>query len=84
MWSVLLNDIYDNSNAVPEQLQQVEDHSFVTLDCHRMHQLQGIHLVRVPTIEPVLNPNWFVTQIAKARSRLVRRVLDDGRTKSSK
>ena len=65
--------------------QQTEiDHSFVTLDCQRMHQLQGIHLVRVPTIEPVLNDNWFVMQIAKARSRLVRRLLDEGQTPATK
>ena len=24
---------------------------------------QGVHLVRVPTLEPILNPNWFLQQI---------------------
>ena len=60
--------------------QRKEDHSFVTLDCQRMHRLQGIHLVRVPTIEPVMNHNWFVNQIAKARSRLIRQLIDEGRS----
>lgn len=27
--------------------------------------LQGIHLVRTPTIEPILNKSWFLEQIAK-------------------
>mmetsp|Transcript_21948 Transcript_21948/g.47750 ORF Transcript_21948/g.47750 Transcript_21948/m.47750 type:complete len:302 (-) Transcript_21948:234-1139(-) len=35
-----------------------------------MEAYHGVHLVRVPTVEPVLNPHWYIQQIEKARNRL--------------
>jgi hypothetical protein len=55
--------------------QQKADGSFVTVDAKVMHELyQGLHLIRVPTVEPVLNPSWFVEQLEKARGRVARRL----------
>ncbi len=55
--------------------RQMNDGTFCTLDGATMHQeSQGVHLIRVPTIEPVLNPNWFVEQIHLARDRLQQRL----------
>lgn len=44
--------------------------SFETVDGTDMDSYQGIHLVRVPTVEPVLNPRWYIQQIEKAKKRL--------------
>ncbi len=44
--------------------------SFETVDGADMDSYQGIHLVRVPTVEPVLNPQWYIQQIEKARKNL--------------
>jgi hypothetical protein len=45
--------------------------AYITLDGATMHhEAQGVHLLRVPTIEPVLNPNWYMEQIQLARERL--------------
>ena len=55
--------------------KQQEDGTFVTVDGAKMHQeSQGVHLIRVPTIEPVLNPNWFVEKIESAQVRLQERL----------
>jgi hypothetical protein len=43
---------------------------FETVDGTDMGAYQGIHLVRVPTVEPVLNPQWYIQQIEKAKDRL--------------
>ncbi|KAG7339031.1 hypothetical protein IV203_022679 [Nitzschia inconspicua] len=40
-------------------------------DCTLYH---GIHLIRVPTIEPVLNPKWFIQQIGSAQQKLQRQL----------
>jgi hypothetical protein len=56
--------------------QQLSDGSFVTVDGTTMHTqyYQGVHMVRVPTIEPVLNPRWFIEQISNATNRLQERL----------
>lgn len=56
--------------------QEQVDGTFVSVDGAILHNLeqgyQGVHLIRVPTVEPVLNPNWYIQQIRKARIRLNR------------
>jgi hypothetical protein len=55
--------------------QKDSDGSFVTVGSTIMHEeSEGIHLVRVPTIEPVLNPNWFVEKIETATKLLQERI----------
>ena len=45
------------------------------MDGATMHdESQGVHLIRVPTIEPVLNTNWYIEQIIQAQSRLQARL----------
>ena len=44
--------------------------AFDTFDPADRDTYQGVHLVRVPTCEPVLNPQWYIQQIEKARNRL--------------
>ena len=39
---------------------------YTTLSSSEALKLHGTHLIRVPTIEPVLNSQWFLTQIDRA------------------
>ena len=55
--------------------RQQQDGNFVTVDGTTMHTTyQGINMIRVPTIEPVLNPNWFIEQINAAQVKLQQRL----------
>jgi hypothetical protein len=55
--------------------QQGSDGSYYSLDGATANQdFQGVHMIRVPTIEPVLNPGWYLEQIAKATDRLQERL----------
>ena len=58
--------------SLPDNAGEKEDgtFSFDTVDGTDLTMYQGIHLVRVPTVEPVLNPKWYIQQIEKARNRL--------------
>ena len=47
---------------------------FESVDGDAMDEYQGVHLVRVPTVEPVLNPRWYIDQIRNARTRLQHRL----------
>lgn len=64
----------DNIHNLPDDgiaciRQQQEESKFATVDAAVMHseEYQGIHLKRVPTIEPVLYPNWYIEQIEHSR-----------------
>lgn len=49
---------------------------FETVDASIMHgeEYEGIHLKRVPTVEPVLNPNWYIEQIEHSRALLQKKL----------
>ena len=59
------------------KLQPHDGASFRTLSGEEIQQMQGLHLIRVPTIEPILNPDWFLIQIDKARARYAFEAEDD-------
>jgi hypothetical protein len=42
--------------------------TYETLSGPEIQEMQGLHLIRVPTIEPILNLNWFVEQLGLAQS----------------
>jgi hypothetical protein len=46
--------------------QAHENGPFRTLSSAEILQQQGRHLIRVPTVEPVLNPGWFLEQLRLA------------------
>jgi hypothetical protein len=54
------NDVNSNSNTNVRQRQR---RLFRTLSGAETLQEHGIHLIRVPTIEPILNRRWFIEQI---------------------
>lgn len=51
------------------RLQSKEGEAFRTLSGKEIQQLQGLHLIRVPTIEPIFNQDWFLEQIDMARAK---------------
>lgn len=55
---------------------QAADGSYYNQDGATMHQkVQGVHMLRVPTVEPVLNPRWYLEQIALAQDKLQERLI---------
>jgi hypothetical protein len=63
---------HDSIACVREEIEVLDDSSndnnrhrrlFRTLSGSEILQEQGIHLIRVPTIEAILNRRWFVEQI---------------------
>jgi hypothetical protein len=64
--------------ACVRRQHQVDGTTFESMDGATMHdESQGVHLIRVPTVEPVLNPNWYIQQIDQARKRLQERLSRD-------
>lgn len=45
--------------------------------------MQGIHLVRVPTVDPLLNQNWFLDRINEAEERLSNSIGGESATSDS-
>lgn len=72
------NTEHDSIASVREQTSTVggdlED-TFRTLSGREILRHQGLHLIRVPTIEPILNPLWFLGQIDQAQERFVDKYL---------
>jgi hypothetical protein len=48
---------------------QTPDGTFATLTSRDILQQHGVHLVRVPAVEPILYPHWFLDMISVARER---------------
>jgi hypothetical protein len=47
------------------------NNSFRTLSGPEIQAQQGIHLIRVPTVAPILRPRWFLEQIDSAQRKFV-------------
>lgn len=50
-----------------------DDAIFESLSGPEIQAMQGLHLIRVPTIEPILNEEWFLKQIEKVQAAASRR-----------
>lgn len=65
----------DNIHNLPEvsiaavRVQESQGDQYQTLDGTETLGMQGLHLVRVPTPEPILNKNWFLEQISLAQDQ---------------
>jgi hypothetical protein len=66
-----------NDSIASVRLQSHEGGTFRTLVGKEIQQMQGLHLIRVPTIEAILNPDWFLQQIDQARARYAVDTKDD-------
>lgn len=56
-------------NSIACVREEVKPLGFRTLSGMETLQEQGIHLIRVPTIEPILNRQWFIEQIKSIVTR---------------
>jgi len=63
---VLARSVIENGVAIEKDSSSL----FETVDGSDIGAYHGINLVRVPTVEPVLNPRWYIQQIEDARSKL--------------
>lgn len=68
---VLLDDNIhnlENDSIASVRLEQT-DGTYKALSGREIQDMQGLHLIRVPTVEPILNRRWFVEQLDKAQIR---------------
>mmetsp|Transcript_20025 Transcript_20025/g.49196 ORF Transcript_20025/g.49196 Transcript_20025/m.49196 type:complete len:468 (+) Transcript_20025:371-1774(+) len=76
-----IHNLPDDGIACIRQQQQeqpaTDSTKFTTVDASIMHggEYQGIHLKRVPTVEPVLNPKWYIEQIEHSRVLLQEKLM---------
>jgi hypothetical protein len=63
------NLAHDGIASVRIQESASPSPSFRTLSGEEILQQHGLHLIRVPTIEPILDDRWFLRQIKMARCR---------------
>jgi hypothetical protein len=68
-----IHNLHHDSIASVRRQVRLSDNSetFETLCSEECLQLHGVHLLRIPTIEPVLNPMWFAEQIEAIRNRII-------------
>ena len=72
---IILDDNIHNlpHDSIASAREKLSDGSFRTLTGPEIQQQQGRHLIRVPTVAPVLRPTWFLEQIAAAQHSFVSR-----------
>ena len=58
----------EDDSIVSVRVRESANHPFRVMSGNEILLQQGIHLVRTPTIEPILNPSWFVEQIGKCEA----------------
>lgn len=68
--SLLSHNLEHNSIACVRE--EVAPNSFRTLSGRETLQQQGIHLIRVPTVDAALQEHWFIDQIHAARAMHLR------------
>ena len=68
---VLLDDNIHNleDDSIASVRRQQSDGTFRTLSGSETQNCQGLFLIRVPTVEPILDEQWFVRAIDEAQSR---------------
>jgi len=61
------DNIHNNTDdsIVSVRVRESSDQSFRAMSGEDILLQQGVHLVRTPTYEQILNPSWFLEQIAK-------------------
>jgi hypothetical protein len=68
---ILLDDNIHNieNDSIASVRREQADGTYEFLTGSEIQDMQGLHLIRVPTIEPILNRDWFVEQLDKAQER---------------
>lgn len=63
------NTEHDSIASVRRRRKSDDSNEYEFLTGREIQDLQGLHLIRVPTIEPILNRQWFVQQLDQAQAR---------------
>lgn len=68
---VLLDDNIHNleHDSIASVRREQDDGTYRFLSGREIQEMQGLHLIRVPTIEPILNRQWFVEQLDRAQAK---------------
>jgi hypothetical protein len=66
---VLMDDNIHNlpNDSIASVRVETKDGTFQTLTGPEIQEQQGLSLIRVATVEPILNPKWFLEQIERAQ-----------------
>lgn len=66
---VLMDDNIHNlpEDSIASVRVEISDGTFHTLTGPEIQEQQGLSLIRVPTVEPILNPQWFLEQIERTQ-----------------
>jgi hypothetical protein len=66
---VLMDDNIHNlpNDSIASVRVETKDGSFQTLTGPEIQEQQGLYLIRVPTVEPILNPKWFLERIERSQ-----------------
>jgi hypothetical protein len=77
---VLMDDNIHNlpNDSIASVRVERQDGTFHTLNGPEIQEQQGRSLIRVPTVEPILNPQWFLEQIEKAQRNVAAVQRDEG------
>jgi hypothetical protein len=70
----------ENDSIVAVRVRESADHPFRAMSGAETLLEQGVHLVRTPTIEPILNHAWFLEQIAKCETAFAARSANSQRS----
>jgi len=57
----------EHDSIASVRLQQEEGRPYQTLSGKETMEMQGLYLIRVPTVEPILNTKWFVKKVDQAQ-----------------
>lgn len=69
-----IHNLVDDSIA-SIRVETDDQGTFRTLTGLEIIEQQGRHLIRVPTVEPILNPQWFLEQLDKAQDNFAQHYL---------
>jgi hypothetical protein len=70
---VLLDDNIHNleNDSIASIREEQEDGTYRFLSGREIQMMQGIHLIRVPTLEPIWNRGWLLEQLDKVHKEFV-------------
>lgn len=68
---ILFDDNIHNleNDSIASVRRELSNGTYHFLSGREIQDMQGIHLIRVPTIEPIMNRKWFVEQVDEAQAK---------------
>jgi hypothetical protein len=84
--SSALNGVDNHDDTSPTTAPTPTTSQYTSLHGNEALEMHGKHLIRVPTVRPIIEPDWFIRQIEDARWRIFveERRLNENEERSSK